>query len=583
MAPAVVTRSRPAADRDSTSPGPSTATRQNQRRNGTSVIIEEFQDIKDPHEGRKYLEKHSLLCPPGEPPSHQLLSICLHQISAMAGLQKPVINAIRSVAFLLDEMEVSQINLTVKEAFDSQITEFTSDMHTLIEDAKEKIDSHIRIAEERLAQLPTPQATQHKPPMPGSYASVLINPPAHANPRVAAREGIRARQFAFAGIKNSEFSRFDSPQLKAELNKILLDLGLTTGKVRIVTSARNGDTIIEADSDEAARWFANDENQRRLCDRIGANTEFRNRAYNVIAFNVPIALEPDNTDHRLEICEANNLDTEPATISTIKWVKAVEKRSLNQRTAHLSLTFTNADAANRAITNGLIICNRKCHVEKSKREPLRCLKCQGWNHYAKECTSEQDRCANCAEGHRTNSCQSTEKRCASCNSKDHASWSRLCPVFLRKMEEFNLRSPENSLQFFPTADPWTWTPTLSSRNSHMHTTPRLATNHTQTKPSSNQIGKRPQHMQHPQQSRQEWDTYIPRYSNQPDSYIPNYSKQPNSSSHTAPPGWWDNPGPGPSRPPAPTKTSGSGPSNSGNAANQAPSNSSPNPTPPINA
>ena len=84
------------------------------------------------------------------------------------------------------------------------------------------------------------------------YASVLINPPAHANPWVAAREGIKARQFVFKGIKNSKFSHLDSTQLKTELNKILLELGLTAGKIWSVANARNGSTIVEADNDEAA-------------------------------------------------------------------------------------------------------------------------------------------------------------------------------------------------------------------------------------------------------------------------------------------------------------------------------------------
>ena len=107
---------QPSADNNNrSSPNLITAAR-NTHRNGTSVIIEELQDIKDSLEGRKYLEKHSLLCPPGEPPCHTSLATCLHQISMMSGLQKPVINAIRSVAFLLDELEDTQINETVKEA-----------------------------------------------------------------------------------------------------------------------------------------------------------------------------------------------------------------------------------------------------------------------------------------------------------------------------------------------------------------------------------------------------------------------------------------------------------------------------------
>jgi hypothetical protein len=62
----------------------------------------------------------------------------------MAGVSKPVSNAIRGVAFLLGEMEETQINNILKEAFNSQITELTSDMASLIEDAKEKLNVHFK-------------------------------------------------------------------------------------------------------------------------------------------------------------------------------------------------------------------------------------------------------------------------------------------------------------------------------------------------------------------------------------------------------------------------------------------------------
>ena len=123
---------------------------------------------------------------------------------------------------------------------------------------------------------------------------------------------------------------------------------------------------------------------------------------------------------------------------------------------HLLLTFSNADAENRAITNGLSICNRRCYVKKVKREPTRCLKCQGWNHLAKDCTEEKDKCSNCTGLHRTSSCLIPTRSCVSCKSSDHASWSRSCPAFLKKINEFNSRNPDNLLQYFPTANPWTW-------------------------------------------------------------------------------------------------------------------------------
>jgi hypothetical protein len=101
--------------------------------NVVSETPEPQQDIND-----------ELLCPVGEPLNHFSIATCLHQISAMAGVYKPAINAIRSVAFLLGEMEEMQINGIFKDAFDTQIRELTSDMAMLIEDAKEKLNTHFK-------------------------------------------------------------------------------------------------------------------------------------------------------------------------------------------------------------------------------------------------------------------------------------------------------------------------------------------------------------------------------------------------------------------------------------------------------
>ena len=131
-------------DKDPESANSNSTTRPNTRKNGSSFILEDLQDVNDSLEGRKYLEKHSLFCPPGEPVTYQSLATCLHQISALAGLQKPAINAIQSVAFLLDELEDSKINKSVKKALNSQMNKFASDMRRLIEDAKEQIDNHLK-------------------------------------------------------------------------------------------------------------------------------------------------------------------------------------------------------------------------------------------------------------------------------------------------------------------------------------------------------------------------------------------------------------------------------------------------------
>jgi hypothetical protein len=504
-----------------------TTTKPNTRSTGPPTLIEEQQDVKDSQDGRKYLEKHSLLCPPGEPATHASISTCLHQISIMSGVPKQAINAIRSVAFMLDEMEDTQVHESLRIALDTQMTEFTSDMKMLVEDAKEKINANIKAAEERInnitAAAPIPP-TQHRQPA-NSYASALVNPPAHANPRIAAKEGIKARQFLMEGINNSKFSHLDNVQLKTTINNFLSDLDQPSGKIRSVGKTRSGGIVMEAENDETATWLSSADNQRKICNKIGAHAEFRNRTYNIIAFNVPLAINPDDAEHRLEICEANNMDG--TTISSAKWAKAVERRSPQQRTAHLLLTLNNVDAANRAITNGISICNRRCHVERTKREPIRCLKCQGWNHLAKDCIEERDICGNCAGPHRTNSCLTDKKRCASCKTDDHSSWSRTCPTFLRKTAEFNDRNPDNSLQYFPTADSWTWSAVFkTSPVGPPATTPKIRL-------SGNQLGKRPQQQQ---QQMRKYDTYIPC-----DTYIPSHNYNMPENIDTA--GWGEIAGP----------------------------------------
>ena len=255
-----------------------------------------------------------------------------------------------------------------------------------------------------------------------------------------------------------------------------------------------------------------------------------------MAFNVPIVIDPRDENHRTEICEANDLDAN--TITAAKWAKAESKRTPNQRTAHLYLSFDNADTANRAITNGLTICNRRCHVEKTKREPTRCLKCQGWNHFAKDCIEGNDKCGNCTGAHQTSDCLSNNKACVSCRTNDHASWSRSCPIFVKKIDEFNNRNPDNSLQFFPTSDPWTWTSAVKPQPlpAFTPTSHKQKPAPAQSKTSSVQQGKRPQ------QDRRRFDTYIPT-----DTYIPSYNNTntPTSADQLTP-SWDDAPLAGPS-------------------------------------
>ena len=429
------------------------ATRNETRKTGTSTMIEEHEDIRDATEGRKFLETRLLLCPAGEPVTNSSLSTCLHQIAGMANVPKQATNAIRALAFLVDEMEETTINEIVRDAVISQINELTIDVKSLVEDAKEKIDEHItnRTSEIR-GNVPAQSATRPQ----RSYAEALVSPPPHADPKLAAREGIRARQFMLEGIEDdSKVSHLNAMQLKSEFNRILDNLGLEGHKVRLAIPQRNKGILFEMENDAAACWMNETSNRITFCKAVSPKATIKPRTYSLIAFNVAISFELENQKHHKEVCEANHIDEE--NITALRWAKPVKRRSPGQKTAHLIMSFADAQAANRAIANGLTFCNRRTHVEKIKKEPIRCLKCQGWNHFAYECILNVDKCGNCAEEHRTSQCPDPHRKfCISCNTDEHASWSRECPTFLRKVSECNRRNPENALQFIPTTESWTW-------------------------------------------------------------------------------------------------------------------------------
>jgi hypothetical protein len=125
---------------------------------------------------------------------------------------------------------------------------------------------------------------------------------------------------------------------------------------------------------------------------------------------------------------------------------------------------------------------------------------------------EHDKCGNCTKGHRTSDCSTPLARvCVSCKTDDHASWSRECPTFIKKLNDFNDRNPENALQYIPTADPWTW---MASS--------QPAPSQPQTQPSSNRPRTTCKKTQPPRrtQAPRQVDSYIPRY----DSYVPKYDR-----------------------------------------------------------
>ena len=197
-------------------------TRGNIRRTGSQATgPSEFDSVRDAEGGREFLEKNLLLVPAGEPITKNSLVTCLHQIANVSGIGKTVSVAVTAVAYLIEEMEDISVNEFVKEAVLTQLKDLTDDVKCFIDDAKASITEHVKSA----TAAPIPSARR-------SFTETLINPPPHADPKLAAREGIKARQFMLEGLDGeSKVGQMNSLQLKTELNAILEKMGQEEKKI----------------------------------------------------------------------------------------------------------------------------------------------------------------------------------------------------------------------------------------------------------------------------------------------------------------------------------------------------------------
>jgi hypothetical protein len=226
--------------------------------------------------------------------------------------------------------------------------------------------------------------------------------------------------------------------------------------VESISRTRDGSLLLMLNSKESAEWLREPDVEDKFLDKFAMGACIRDRNFNVILRWVPITLDPDNRSHHREIEEVNGLPDH--SIQKVRWIKPIKRRRAGQTRAHATLSLTTADTANRIIRDGLEICGVKTRAEKTKFEPLQCLKCRGWEHKAQACGAPTDTCGTCGEAHRTSDCPNREKfYCVSCKSNAHASWDRSCPEFISRCEVYNQRFPENNMVYFPTEQDWTLT------------------------------------------------------------------------------------------------------------------------------
>ncbi|KAF5383224.1 hypothetical protein D9615_004785 [Tricholomella constricta] len=175
----------------------------------------------------------------------------------------------------------------------------------------------------------------------------------------------------------------------------------------------------------------------------------------MIARFVSVDFDPASAIQHMALTERNRIPQE--SIASIRWIKPIERRSPEQKTAHLSIKLYDHRVANDLAVRGLYILGEWINVEKDRKEPIRCYKCHGWDHVAATCVKSRSFCGRCGDiEHATTECTSNDLYCLPCGRKGHISGDRQhCPAFKAKRDELNARHPENSMPYFPMEEPWT--------------------------------------------------------------------------------------------------------------------------------
>jgi hypothetical protein len=486
--------------RDRDAPGTTRITRSTETENA-SMSRKEIetltgQEVSNAEEGIRYLE-HTLLTVPGAPLSADTLSGALFQVSMLPGIRgsKANSNAVRAIAFTLAGIESQDRSQLLTSAVVEKLEEHleltrqetlaaTKEQEKKLAEitlaATEKIEVYTKTMMEGLkavaqginenAATITETSTKYRDALlqsnpasnpTNSNTAPKLNHLAPLPPRVQAREGVRARQILIdiapdpttGSIALAEDS---ISTLKEKLDKALMasDPGVCDSRTKAVTRLRNGGILMELDSDEAVDWFAHQRIRDNFLGKLHPSASIKPRTFQIVVQFIPLTFRPDRDTDIRELEEVNGL--EKGDILQARWIKPASRRSPSQTCGHAILSLTSPQAANEILSHGLFICHKKVYAEKCKKEPLRCLKCHGWSHLARDCLAAHDTCGTCSQRHRTSNCTNTQRpHCVPCGIAGHASWDRNCPIFQRKCSELNDRVDENNMPYFPTVEIWT--------------------------------------------------------------------------------------------------------------------------------
>jgi len=212
-----------------------------------------------------------------------------------------------------------------------------------------------------------------------SYQPVLLSKPVvlnktAANPRVLNDMDQKAKQ-----ILVDIYDKDDNNVLLKSLtyivekaNETIAGLQYTSKpkdiKVVSALKIRGKAVLLTLNSKEVVTWIREPLNEMEFSNGFSAESQIRERSYNLIAPRVPITFDPSDKKHLYKLEETNCLDKH--IIRRAKWIKPVVRRRSGQANAYTILTLSSVNTANTLIRDGVYICGIKIRPTSRSKNPF---------------------------------------------------------------------------------------------------------------------------------------------------------------------------------------------------------------------
>ena len=300
---------------------------------------------------KEYLERKCLVIT-GEKYSPTNLSMALLHLSQTSALSKVLVDGLRAIAFVLEDMVTDQIVEKVTNAVIDQLTTVTANLESTTTDLKQTTDnlhgaavsitrtvdkftenstslldyltsiaSDVAKAAEDLESVRQPP---NSPPMPPSslpstltyaVAAGIHLHPSHATTLAqgdACSCQVLVDKAPGAGASGLEKLSENELVEKAKLayGQLVQMNGEAETQINFVGARklRNGGVIYELGSVEAVQWIKSQTNMTNFLQVFSATSVIKQRAYSIIVEYISLTFEPTNRDQLAEIEKVNSLN-----------------------------------------------------------------------------------------------------------------------------------------------------------------------------------------------------------------------------------------------------------------------------------